>query len=94
MKSIIQDDWESCYFCRRRATEKHHIFGGFSSKNRRISEKYGLTVHLCHDCHNEPPNGVHFNRDRDRYLKATAQKIFSEEHSPELFYRLFLENYL
>lgn len=37
--------------------ELHHIFGG---ANRSLSEKYGLVVNLCHECHNEPPEGVHF----------------------------------
>ena len=94
MRSIIQDDWATCYFCRRPATEKHHIYGGYSGIDRKLSEKYGLTVHLCHWCHNEPPNGVHFNKDRDDYLKAVGQRAFSEEHSPELFFNLFLRNYL
>ena len=42
MKSIIQKE-KRCFFCGSvRNLEKHHIFGG--TKNRKWSEKYGLTV--------------------------------------------------
>ena len=58
MKSIIQpEEQRQCYLCGSvRALERHHIFGAY---NRRKSEKYGLTVLLCHNCHNEPPRGAH-----------------------------------
>ena len=50
MKSIIQDESKGqCFLCvmldsdtSRKYTEKHHIF--FGSANRKLSEKYGLTV--------------------------------------------------
>ena len=43
----------SCWLCGRNGTaeplDKHHIFGG---AYRKKSEKYGLTVYLCHgSCH-------------------------------------------
>ena len=71
-KSIMPFDAKGrCYLCaKQRPTEEHHIFGGGM---RKLSEKYGLKVHLCHWCHNEPPDGVHFNKERDRILKASAQ---------------------
>ena len=73
MKSIIQNDWGRCYLCGRIWNlECHHVFGSaFRSK----SGRYGLTVHLCHGCHNEPPNGVHQNYDRRRWLQDHAQRI-------------------
>lgn len=41
----------SCWLCGRNGTaeplDKHHIFGG---AYRKKSEKYGLTVYLCHEC--------------------------------------------
>lgn len=41
----------SCWLCGRNGTaeplDKHHIFGG---AYRKKSEKYGLTVYLCHGC--------------------------------------------
>lgn len=71
-KSILVTEKGKCFLCRRYGqTEKHHIFEG--SGRRRLSEKYGLWVDLCHRCHNEPPCGVHFNKRRDLVLKASAQ---------------------
>lgn len=62
-----------CYFCKtNRNLERHHVFGG---ANREKSEKYGLTVILCHNCHNEPPNGVHHNPEINRTLKHLAQSL-------------------
>ena len=58
MKSIMQGQ-KRCLICRSPYVEKHHVFG---AANRQNSEKYGLTVWLCHKHHNEPPEGVHFNR--------------------------------
>lgn len=77
MDSIFERDRKDrCFLCGYNATiEKHHIFGG---SNRKKSEKYGLTVHLCHWCHNEPPNGVHHNKERRLLLQQTAQMQWQE----------------
>ena len=73
--------------------EKHHIFGGALRKK---SEKYGLTVDLCHYCHNEPPNGVHFNKDKMLELKQYGQRKVMEEQgwTTEKFIEEFRKNYL
>lgn len=56
--------------------ERHHIFNG---AYRKKSEKYGLVIDLCHYCHNEPPNGVHYNADNMKKLKRYGQlKAMSE----------------
>ena len=73
--------------------EKHHVFGGaYRSK----SEKLGMTVHLCHNCHNEPPKGVHHNAEMNRQLKARAQRKAMEYYgwSVEDFINMFGKNYL
>lgn len=64
-KSILQSDKE-CYLCRKRynlrttrGLEEHHIL--FGRGRRELSERYGLKVWLCHNHHNEPPLGVHFD---------------------------------
>lgn len=64
-KSILQKDKE-CYLCRRfynlrttRGLEEHHIL--FGRGRRELSERYGLKVWLCHNHHNEPHMGVHFD---------------------------------
>ena len=60
MKSIIAGNEKGrCFLCGKYTrTESHHIFGGGFRKK---SEYYGLKVELCHWCHNEPPNGAHYN---------------------------------
>ncbi len=90
MKSILQKNKE-CFFCDTTiGLEEHHIFGG---PNRKLSEKYGLKVWLCHRHHNEPPLGVHFNKGIRDGLQALAQETF-EEHYPELNFReIFGKNY-
>lgn len=81
-----------CFICGRTSNlERHHIFG---ASNRKKSEQYGLTVDLCHWHHNEPPQGVHFNRINDLTLKMHGQMKFQKEH-PELSFReIFGKNYL
>ena len=63
---------------------------------RERSEQYGLVVRLCHYCHNEPPNGVHQNREIRRKLQAYAQKKAMERYgwSVEEFIEKFRKNYL
>ena len=91
MRSIVSKEKE-CFICgSTQWLECHHIFG---ASNRNNSTKYGLVVYLCHQCHNEPPNGVHHNRERMQWLKAQGQKRFNEVY-PELdFMRIFGKNYL
>lgn len=92
MKSIIQSE-KQCYFTGRTdCLESHHIYYG--QGRRKLSEQYGLKVWLTHDLHNEPPQGVHFNRNARRYLEHVGQKAF-EQHYPDLDFRaLFGKNYL
>lgn len=93
-KSIIQDK-KICYICgSQNWLEEHHIFNG--NPNRKLSEKHGLKVWLCHYCHNEPPNGVHFNAELNRQLKAEAQQVAMLYYGwdVETFRRIFGKNYL
>ena len=87
-----------CFLCGRSETsyirlERHHIFG---AANRPLSEKYGLTVMLCHNCHNEPPRGVHFNKETADYLHRYGQEKAMREQgwTIEEFRAVFGKNYL
>ena len=92
LKSIMTMDYDRCYLCGKYGDmEMHHIFGG---ANRINTTKYGLVVPLCHACHNEPPYGVHFNRENMDKLKAEGQRAFESMSSHEEFMRIFGENYL
>lgn len=77
----IRVDSDSCYLCNAPFTptgyynmtwsEWHHVWGG---TNRKLSEQDGAKVRLCHDCHNEPPIGVHHNSATDLQLKRECQQ--------------------
>jgi hypothetical protein len=94
MKSILQSDKE-CFLCgSQNWLEEHHVFGG--NPNRKLSEQHGLKVWLCHNCHNEPPNGVHHNAKTNQRLKADAQRAAMIWHGwdKDTFRRIFGKNYL
>ena len=94
MKSILQKDTDRCLFCHSNIwLEWHHVFGAAFKKK---SEQYGLMVRLCHTCHNEPPFGVHQDRQIRRKLQAYAQKKAMEYHelTKEEFIKIFGKNYL
>ena len=65
----------SCWLCGRNGTaeplDKHHIFGG---AYRKKSEKYGLTVYLCHgSCHIFGEKAAHCCRETIDRLKGIAR---------------------
>ena len=90
-----------CFICGKYGpTERHHCFSG---PNRRLAEEDKLVVYLCHSCHNEPPMGVHFNKEVRRWLQAKAQKAYEElqigqgstpEEARELFTKRYGRNYI
>lgn len=83
-----------CFLCRRFAPlERHHIYGG---SNRKNSEKYGLVVCLCHACHNEPPFGIHHNKEAMDRLRAWGQRKVMREQgwTVEDFRAVFHGSYL
>lgn len=92
MNSILQKE-KRCFMCGSyQALESHHIYGG---ANRKISEANGFKVWLCHWCHNEPPRGVHHNRENMLKLRKLCQtKYESMGHSREEFMALIGKNYL
>lgn len=103
-KSIIEGNEEhTCHNCGRfvAVPHKHHIFGG---ANRRWSEKYGLWVYLCPECHNMGSNSVHRNKDiMDSYhrlgqfrfeIDYACQHSCGEEQAKAEFMRIFGRNYL
>ncbi len=101
MSKGIMQECKECYICRKLAgaemplpatgLEMHHIFGG--TANRRLSEKYGLKVWLCHNHHNEPPIGVHFCKGTMRLLQAEGQEAFEEKYPDQDFTEIFGRNY-
>ena len=90
MESIMQTE-KRCYISGRTdCLERHHVFGG---PNRKLSERYGLWVWLNHEYHNEPPNGVHFNRVARLMLQAEGQRAFEARYPDLDFMAIFGRNY-
>lgn len=90
-KSIIQTKKE-CWSCQSHYVEEHHIF--FGTANRKQSEKYGLKIWLCAECHRTGCNAVHRNNAKNLKYKKMAQKVFEETHTREEFMQIFGKNYL
>ena len=92
MKSIIQTDGNGCYLCGRCVMlEKHHCLAGVA--NRKLSEKYGLWVMLCHECHTGK-HGAQYDKEKNLMLKRDAQFAFERTHTRSEWMKLFGKNYL
>lgn len=89
MKSILQGT-RKCMVCGITPAECHHVFGGANRKN---STKYGLMVWLCHEHHNEPPNGVHFSKEFRDSLQEWAEDQFDTYYPTENFTEIFGKHY-
>lgn len=92
MKSIMKTEKGICYICSMIGqTEEHHIFGG---ANRRWSEKHGLKVNLCIECHRTGKESVHSNINTNRSLQRQGQQEFEKSSSRKEFMKIFGRNYL
>lgn len=94
-KSILQAEKDECFICGSRLwLEEHHVFGGVG--RRKLSEKYGLKVYLCHYHHNEPPMGVHHNAKIREALQRYAQTKAMHHYgwTVDDFRNIFGKNYL
>lgn len=97
MNSILQTNKNQCFKCKKIcATEEHHIFDG--NPRRKLSEKYGLKVYLCHDCHNRDKKhkSIHFDSIEMLKLQQIGEQAFIDYYnkSIEEFIEIFGKNYL
>lgn len=99
MKSILQPERDRCFLCGRNGAvdplDCHHVF--FSGAYRKWSDKFGLTVYLCHDrCHETGERAVHRDAVVCRKLQRYAQKKAMRHYgwSVEQFRQMFGRNYL
>lgn len=87
-----------CFLCgadgRAVPLERHHLIEG--NGRRQLSEKYGLVVLLCPDCHRNGPWAAHRSRETMEYLHRYAERKWLEENDGEEedFIRIFGKNYL
>ena len=85
---IIGDTKDQCFICQRWGqTEEHHMIHG--TAGRKKAEKYGLKVHLCHDCHMK----LHDKGKFDRALQYIAQENFEKNFGHEEWMKVFEKNY-
>lgn len=87
-----------CILCGRNGAEDpldvHHIFGG---PYRKKSDKYGLTVYLCHsECHIYGQRAAHRSAETRQMLRRYGQRKAMQEQgwTTEEFIRQFGKNYL
>lgn len=92
-KSIVENNpADCCFLCGSGGyLERHHIFGG---PNRKLSEKYGLTVHLCYMHHRDANEGVHSCKQKREILHRIGQEAFEREYPEKDFRKIFGINYL
>lgn len=91
-------DYRTCFLCKRSETsfnrlEVHHIF---QNANRNLSEKYGLTILLCANCHRCGFWAAHRSGDTMKYLHQYGQRKAMKEQgwTIEEFREIFGQNYL
>lgn len=91
MKSIIEGDTKhKCYLCGHYILHGHvhHCIHGTAGRIK--ADKYGLTVHLCPDCHRSlTDKGL-----KDHYLEETAQKYFEQKYSHKEWMTIFGKSYI
>ena len=92
MSESIMQTQKECYLCgRKTCLERHHILSGVA--NRKLSEKYGLWVYLCCDCHTGP-DGAQYNPEKNKELKKQAQIAFEELYGHQKWLSVFMKNYI
>lgn len=103
MKSIMHDKNDrTCYLCMKLEDdystypylEEHHV--AYGKGNRKLSERYGLKVYLCHRHHNDQfsPVAVHNNPEIRQELCEDAQRAFMAKYPDKSFRAIFGMNYL
>ena len=92
MKSIIVEHMDRCAICGSPYVEIHHAIHG--TANRKIADKYGLTIPLCHE-HHLGSLVPHLNRTVDlTYIKAAQRAFESKVGTREEFRKLFGKSWL
>lgn len=92
MKLTYIGNTDECFICKKRyRLETHHIMNG---PYKKASERHGLLIKVCGDCHRMAPDSIHRNSKMMRRLKKFGQKYFEQTHTREEFIKEFGKNYL
>lgn len=89
MNSILQNE-RKCYICgKQEQLDCHHCLSGTS--NRKHSERLGLKIYLCPECHSK----LHDNGRFENEVKQLAQRKFEEVYGTrEDFIKIFGKSYM
>lgn len=86
-KSILTDDLEHCFICKRQPTELHEVYSGGS---RKASMEHNFVVPLCRTCH----QAITLNYGLNLRLKRLCQEKFEETHERSEFLSIIHKSYL
>lgn len=80
MNSIVTDYSEICIVCGRQAEAEHHLI--FGTAGRELSEKDGLKVPICNNCHNmgDKLHRIHDNPMAERLSKMLGQLAWEKDY--------------
>lgn len=80
-KGIVTDYPEICFICGRPSEAEHHLV--FGTAGRELSEKDGLKVPVCNNCHNmgEILMRIHGNPMAERMSKIIGQLAWEKEYA-------------
>ena len=70
---------EICFFCGRQAEAEHHLI--FGAAGRALSEKDGLKVPICNNCHNmgRMTQRIHGNIMAEKLSKMLGQALWERQ---------------
>lgn len=88
-KGIVTDYPEICFICGRPSEAEHHLV--FGTAGRELSEKDGLKVPVCNNCHNmgEILKRIHGNPMAERMSKIIGQLAWEKEYALQKADELF-----
>lgn len=80
MKGIVTEHDTICFICGRAAEAEHHLI--FGTAGRELSEKDGLKVPICNNCHNmgEATKRIHGNPMAERMSKIIGQLAWEKDY--------------
>ncbi len=92
MKSIVTEHSEICFICGKVTEAEHHLI--FGTAGRELSEKDGLKVPVCNNCHNmgEVAKRIHGNPMAERMSKIIGQLAWEKEQLLERVDPVYAEN--
>lgn len=78
-KGIVTEYPEICIFCGRQSEAEHHLI--FGTAGRELSEKDGLKIPVCNNCHNMGQKlcRIHENPMAEKLSKMLGQAIWEKE---------------